>query len=64
MANEEHVQIIRQGVEVWNDWRQKNPEVVPDLSKADLSQADLSGVDFSGVLFNLPPRVKKLRQSN
>jgi uncharacterized protein YjbI with pentapeptide repeats len=37
MANEEHVALLRQGVEVWNRWRDKNPDVGPDLRKADLS---------------------------
>src|SRR4051794_9065292 len=62
MANEEHLAILRQGVEVWNGWREENPDVRPDLSDAnlrgvdlgfanffgtDLSRADLSSADFS-----------------
>lgn len=31
MANPEHVEILKQGVDVWNRWREENPEVVPDL---------------------------------
>jgi len=41
MANEEHLAILRQGVEVWNDWRAANPDVLPDLSRADIQKADL-----------------------
>ena len=41
MADEEHLQIIRQGVDVWNEWRHDNPELIPNLSGADLSEADL-----------------------
>ena len=41
MANPEHLAILEQGVEVWNRWREENPEVEPDLSETDLSQADL-----------------------
>jgi hypothetical protein len=37
MANEEHLKILKQGVEVWNRWRRENPDVRPDLSRADLS---------------------------
>jgi hypothetical protein len=48
MANEEHVEILRQGVGVWNRWREENPDVRPDLSEADLSRAYLRGADFSG----------------
>ena len=46
MANEEHLKIIRQGVAAWKDWREKNPEVRPDLSYADLSAANLSGANL------------------
>jgi uncharacterized protein YjbI with pentapeptide repeats len=47
MADEQQLQIIRQGVEIWNEWRLKNPELIPDLSKANLSGAILSGADLS-----------------
>jgi len=46
MAAEEHIQIIRQGVNVWNECRQKNPELIPDLHGADLIQANLSGANL------------------
>jgi hypothetical protein len=36
MANEEHVKILKQGVNVRNKWREENPDVKPDLSKAKL----------------------------
>lgn len=42
MANEEHLAILRQGVEVWNKWRKKNYKVLkPDLSGINLSGANL-----------------------
>jgi uncharacterized protein YjbI with pentapeptide repeats len=43
MANEEHLKILRQGVEAWNRWRKENPDVRPDLKGAVLEGADLSG---------------------
>lgn len=43
MANKEHLDILRQGVKIWNRWRKENPRVRPDLRGAQLSQADLSG---------------------
>jgi len=48
MANKEHLAILRQGVEAWNRWREKNPTIRPDLSVADLIRANLSGADLSG----------------
>ena len=47
MANPEHLDILKQGVEVWNQWREKNPDVVPDLIQAKLSGTDLSYADLS-----------------
>jgi uncharacterized protein YjbI with pentapeptide repeats len=46
MANEEHVNLLKQGVEVWNRWRQENPAIRPDLSGADLSATDLRRADL------------------
>lgn len=48
MANQEHLDILKQGVEAWNAWRRDNSAIVPDLKGADLSQADLSRADLSG----------------
>ncbi|PMB15556.1 pentapeptide repeat-containing protein [Fischerella thermalis] len=48
MANEEHLAILRQGVEIWNEWRKKNLEIQLNLIKADLSRANLSEVNLSG----------------
>src|SRR3954471_676514 len=42
MANEEHVALLKQGVDAWNAWRRENPNVSPDLSRANLAEADLS----------------------
>jgi uncharacterized protein YjbI with pentapeptide repeats len=63
MANEEHLKILRQGVEVWNQWRKDNPEIMPNLSGisfewskfkgakfnyANFSETDFSNADLSG----------------
>jgi uncharacterized protein YjbI with pentapeptide repeats len=50
MANEEHLAILWQGVEVWNEWREKNPQVKPDISAVDLTNADLRNFNLSNVL--------------
>ncbi len=49
MANEEHVRILKQGVEAWNDWRKKNPGKKPDLTLADLKKIRLRRVDFDQI---------------
>jgi uncharacterized protein YjbI with pentapeptide repeats len=46
VPDEEHLQIIRQGVHVWNEWRQKNPELKPDLREAHFKGADLREADL------------------
>jgi hypothetical protein len=48
MANEEHVALLKQGVVVWNKWRQKTPDIKVDLTEAYLSGADLGEADLSG----------------
>ncbi len=47
MANEEHLRILKQGVEVWNAWREHNKIERPDLSDADLHGANLSYANLS-----------------
>lgn len=42
MANPQHVDLLKQGVEAWNVWRELHPEIQPDLSGAELSELDLS----------------------
>lgn len=53
MPNQEHLALLRQGVNIWNQWRKENPKVRPDfrelkLGKAILTRADLSGADLRG----------------
>jgi uncharacterized protein YjbI with pentapeptide repeats len=47
MANQEHLKIIAKGVKVWNHWRVKNRDLVPDLRDADLTDANLAGVNLT-----------------
>src|SRR5947207_4199158 len=42
MANQVHLDILKQGIEVWNKWRNEHPEIQPDLREADLRLANLS----------------------
>lgn len=56
MANPEHLAILKRGVKVWNEWREKNPGVEPDLSGAIISfpqieQLTLCPQNLNGVNF-------------
>jgi len=46
MANPEHLEILKQGVEQWNKWRDEHQDVKPDLREAHLREVDLTGVNF------------------
>ncbi len=46
MANQEHVDILKQGVEVWNQWRKEHQRIVSDFVGANLSGSYLGGVHF------------------
>jgi hypothetical protein len=48
MANQEHLQILQQGVKAWNQWREQNRDIIPNLSGANLSRAILGWVDRGG----------------
>jgi uncharacterized protein YjbI with pentapeptide repeats len=43
MAKPEHLARLEESVEVWNTWRNKNPEIVPAFWGADLEEVDLRG---------------------
>jgi hypothetical protein len=46
MANQEHLDILKQGMDIWNKWRMEHPNLRPDLSSASLSNANLSKFDL------------------
>jgi uncharacterized protein YjbI with pentapeptide repeats len=49
MANQEQLEILKQGVQAWNQWRQGYPDIIrPDLRNADLTGADLSYAHLNG----------------
>lgn len=58
MADRAQLDILKRGVEVWNNWRKSNSETIPNFSRADLRtavlrgahlhSADLSGANLSG----------------
>jgi hypothetical protein len=50
MANQKQLEILRQGVEAWNEYRRTSKEPI-DLSGANLHEADLYGADLHGADF-------------
>lgn len=48
MANKEHLKLLKQGTEVWNQWREEHPDIRPDLGGANLAQANLEGANLFG----------------
>jgi uncharacterized protein YjbI with pentapeptide repeats len=62
MANQEHLDILRRGVGIWNLWREEYPNIKPDLSGEtisavslhlhgiNLSQANLKGIHLVSLI--------------
>ncbi len=46
MANQEHLAILKQGVETWNQWRKEHPHIRPDFGRANLNGANLKRADL------------------
>ena len=46
MANPEHLEILKQGGERWNEWRKDHPADTPVLHGANLKKMDLIGADL------------------
>jgi uncharacterized protein YjbI with pentapeptide repeats len=51
MANEEHLAKFKEGVEAWNQWREVNPHIKPDLSEADFADLPFSLNDLTAINF-------------
>jgi hypothetical protein len=70
MANEEHLARLKEGVAAWNQWRDANRHIMPDLSQANLSvmnlyEADLARADLAGAnLREADLRGADLREAN
>ncbi|GHO91513.1 hypothetical protein KSF_015610 [Reticulibacter mediterranei] len=47
MAKQEHFDVLKQGVQVWNQWRQEHLGIRPQLSYAQLSYASLTGANLT-----------------
>jgi uncharacterized protein YjbI with pentapeptide repeats len=51
MADNDHVALLKQGMEAWNKWREENPGIKPDLGGANLTEADLREARLSETVF-------------
>ena len=53
MANDEHVAILKKGVDTWNAWRRENPRHPPGPQRGGLCEGStrLSFLDISKVGF-------------
>jgi uncharacterized protein YjbI with pentapeptide repeats len=47
MANQEYLNILKQGVDTWNEWREEHIDIQLNLSEANLSEANLSEANLS-----------------
>jgi len=70
MANHEQLNVLKEGVQVWNQWRATNSGFPVDLYGADLSGANLSQANLSGAdlrqadLWRADLRAAELRGAN
>lgn len=46
MADKQHLELLKNGVDAWNKWREENPDIQPDLSNRDLTKRDLRKVNL------------------
>ena len=47
MVNKEHLKLLDQGLEVWNEWRKQNRQIQARLEHADLRNTNLRGANLS-----------------
>lgn len=45
--NKKHLKVFRRGVTSWNKWRDKNPDVIPELTGIELDTENLDGINLS-----------------
>ena len=48
MANNEQIDLLKQGTQAWNAWRAAHSEAAVDLSDGALRGLDLTGADLEG----------------
>jgi uncharacterized protein YjbI with pentapeptide repeats len=50
MANPEHLQLLKQGVEAWNQWRDQHRDIKPNLRGANLIEVDFPRANLTGAV--------------
>jgi uncharacterized protein YjbI with pentapeptide repeats len=50
MADPEHIELAREGRDVWNKWRRRNPHVPVNFSRVDFTAPALAHISFAGYL--------------
>lgn len=65
IPNNQHQEMLRSGVEIWNRWREDNPNIRPKLGYTRLRRIDLSGYNFDNAYlpFSILSRCKFERAS-
>jgi uncharacterized protein YjbI with pentapeptide repeats len=53
MANEEHLKMLWQSDEIWDQWRKDNPEIIPDLSRIKFRSKEKSWRINDGAIFSV-----------
>ena len=48
MANPQQLALLKNSVTEWNQWREENPELTPDLRYANFQKTDLEGANLTG----------------
>jgi hypothetical protein len=46
-----HLDILKKGVNAWNQWREEHLDLLPDLSNANLGGITMAGANFKGTNF-------------
>jgi uncharacterized protein YjbI with pentapeptide repeats len=65
LVDENHLAILKKGVEAWNEWRQENPSIKPNLCFADLIRTNLIGANLGGAnLSGTKLNEAKLKKAN
>ena len=41
MPSEEHIKSLKQGIKIWNKWRDANPDILPYLTNFDIKNQEL-----------------------